>query len=87
MKKTLFTALFAAMLLALPTAGQAHVYDRDDSDYPLRYIAYALYPVGLAVEYAVLRPIHWVVSQPNLDKFFGHDPRREEEAGTYFEWE
>ena len=86
MKKTLLAALFALALLGLPATSQAHVYDRDDSDYPLRYVAYAVHPIGIAVEYALLRPIHWVVSRPNLDIIFGHDPRREAEECTYFEW-
>lgn len=87
MKKTLIATLFALALTALPTVSQAHVYDRENSDYPLRYVAYALYPIGMAVEYGILRPIHWIVSRPNLDILFGHEPNREEEEGTYFEWE
>lgn len=75
------------LLLAVPALSPAHVYDRDDSDYPLRYIAYAVHPIGIAVEYAVFRPIHWLVSKPNCAIIFGHDPRPEEEQGTYFEWE
>jgi hypothetical protein len=87
MKKTVLSILFALALAAIPGTSQAHVYDRNDSDHPLRYIAYVIHPIGMAVEYAVLRPIHWVVSQPNADKIFGHDPNREEEKGTYFTWE
>lgn len=86
MKKTLLAAAFAISLLALPAVSHAHVYDRDDSDYPLRYIAYALHPIGVAAEYGVLRPIHWVVSQPVLSCIFGHTPDPVAEKGTYFEW-
>ena len=87
MRKYLLAVAFALMVLALPSVSQAHVYDRDDSDHPLRYLAYAVHPIGIALEYAVLRPIHWVVSQPNLDIIFGHEPRPEKEKGTYFKWE
>lgn len=86
MKKTLLAAAFAISLLALPSVSQAHVYDSDDSDHPLRYVAYALHPIGVAAEYAVLRPIHWVVSRPKLACIFGHEPDRQKEQGTYFEW-
>lgn len=86
MKKFAFAALFAATLLLAPSTAQAHEYDRDDSDYPLRYVAYVFYPVGMAVEYAVLRPIHWLVSQPHADIAFGHEPR-EPEDHNYMEWE
>ena len=74
------------LLVSFATMAFAHEYDRDDSDYPLRYIAYAAYPFGLAVEYAVLRPIHWAVSQPKWCKIFGHEPRKGEED-SYFEFE
>lgn len=52
----------------------AHEYDKDDSDHPLRYVAYALHPIGVAVEYVVLRPTHEMVSQPVLHDIFGHQP-------------
>lgn len=86
MKIKLFAILFALALLAIPTGSQAHCYDRDDSDYPLRYIAYAVYPLGIAVEYGVLRPIHWVVSRPNLSIVFGHDTSHDDDC-KYFKWE
>ena len=31
-----------------------------------------MHPVGYALEWAIFRPIHWVVAQPNLEKVFGH---------------
>ncbi|MEN6626598.1 MAG: hypothetical protein ABFD69_10255 [Candidatus Sumerlaeia bacterium] len=86
MKKSLFAALFAIGMMAAPSIAQAHVYDRDDSDYPLRYVAYVVHPVGMLAEYAVLRPIHWVVSQPVVAPIVGHYPNRCEEKDTYFEF-
>jgi hypothetical protein len=86
MQKKLFATLAALTLLALPTVARAHEYDRDDSDYPLRYVAYVLHPLGIAAEYLVLRPIHWLVSQPNCDIIFGHDPRKDEDK-NYMRWE
>ena len=84
MKKKVYALMLALALLALPALSQAHSYDRDDSDYPLRYVAYALNPIGIAVEYGVLRPIHWIVSRPVADVIFGHEPR---EGDEYFVWE
>jgi hypothetical protein len=86
MKKKLLGILFALALLLTPAAGRAHEYDRDDSDYPLRYVAYAVHPFGIAAEYAVLRPIHWLVSRPNLCIIFGHECQKNEEQ-DFFEWE
>jgi hypothetical protein len=86
MKKLLIAGAFGLALMAGANTAEAHVYDRDDSDHPLRIVAYALHPFGMAVEYGILRPIHWLVSQPTADKIFGHEPDREKEAGTYFEF-
>jgi hypothetical protein len=87
MKKTLLAAFFGLALLAAPATSQAHNYDRDDSDYPLRYVAYAVHPIGIAVEYTVLRPIHWLVARPVLNVVFGHDSTIDEPDCDYFEWE
>ena len=70
----------------LSSMASAHSYDRDDSDYPLRVVAYVVHPVGIAMEYGVLRPIHWVVSQPNWSIIFGHEPNAKRD-GEYFAWE
>ncbi len=86
MKNWFFAALVAVALAALPGTAQAHVYDRDDSDHPLRVVSYVVHPVGMAVEYAVLRPIHWLVSRPTVAPVFGHRPRPEVEECTYFEY-
>lgn len=86
MKKLLIAGAFALALLVVPTAGSAHQYDRDDSDHPLRYVAYVVHPIGIAIEYALLRPIHYMVSQPNMSIIFGHQPC-EDEDHDYFEWE
>ena len=78
--------LAAIALVALgSTTAHADRYQRGRNDNPLRLIGYALYPVGLAAEYLVMRPIHWVVSQPHLDVVFGHKATLKEE-GAYFEW-
>ena len=73
MKKALYAVLLALALLAVPTRAAAHQYDRDDSDYPLRYVAYVVHPIGIAIEYALLRPIHYLVSQPNASIWFGRN--------------
>ena len=86
MKKLTFALLLVAALMLIPAGGSAHEYDRDDSDYPVRYVGYVLHPVGVAVEYIVLRPIHWLVSKPHFRIIFGHQPV-EEPDHDYFAWE
>jgi hypothetical protein len=87
MKKLLWTALLAAALLTIaPAKAAAHEYDRDDSDYPLRYVAYLVHPLGVAVEYGLLRPIHMLVSSsPAAAKIFGHEAF-EDETHDYMEF-
>ena len=80
MKKIFLAAFVFVALLSLGTPVQAHEYDRDDSDYPLRYVAYALHPIGIALEYGILRPIHMLVSYNETTAIiFGHEPREAED--------
>ena len=50
-------------------------YD-DSQAHPLRLAAYAVHPVGFALEWLVTRPIHAIVSQPDLQRVFGHQSHR-----------
>ena len=69
--------LLVAVVLAVAAPVTAHDYDRGDSDYFLRYVAYALHPVGYGLEFITTRPGHWLVSQPYMRIVFGHEPRHE----------
>jgi hypothetical protein len=86
MKRSFYGLLLALSLMLTPGVAGAHDYDRENSDHPLRYVAYVLHPVGIAAEYLVLRPIHWVVSQPNCDIIFGHDTADDEDK-DFMKWE
>lgn len=75
--------LIAAVLLGIvltcsagPAAAVRDDYD-DMQSYPLRVAAYLIYPVGFTLEWLIFRPFHYVVSQPYLDKVFGHRPHEE----------
>src|SRR5262245_48485374 len=85
MKKTALIALLVLSLISITGVSHADRYRRATGDNPLRLIAYVLNPIGLGIEFAVMRPIHWVVSQPCCDIIFGHEPHMSED-GTYFEW-
>ncbi len=85
MKKKLTIALLAMFVISAAAPTMAHRYRRAQNDHPMRLVAYVLHPVGIAVEYAVMRPIHELVSQPDLDIWFGHESSKVEE-GTYYEW-
>jgi hypothetical protein len=81
--KRLLTGLGLVVVLlgGVPTAYAHDAYDDTQAD-PLRLLAYALHPVGVAVEWLFTRPIHFVVSQPQLEEFFGHEPH-EDPFGSY----
>jgi hypothetical protein len=87
MKRTSLGVLAVCVVLALVALSapvSAHDYERNASDHPFRVIAHLIHPVGIGLEYGLMRPVHWVVSQPNLRIVFGHDPRHElDEHGRY----
>ncbi len=66
-------ALFVALALALSSPAAADEYDSSNAGHPIRLIAYALYPVGVAIDYLLLRPAHWLVSYEPLKTIFGHE--------------
>ena len=66
-------------LSAGPAAAVPDDYD-DTQSYPLRVAAYFVYPVGYALEWAIFRPIHYIVSRPALEPWFGHKPHGEYRA-------
>jgi hypothetical protein len=58
-------------LLAAPAA--ADEYDARRAGHPLRVVAYVVHPIGVALDYLLFRPAHWVGSQPVISTIFGHD--------------
>lgn len=46
----------------------------DADSHPLRIVSYALHPVGYTLEWLISRPIHALVSQPELCPIFGYSP-------------
>jgi hypothetical protein len=61
-------------LVMVPATGRAHDAYDDTQSHPLRLIAYAVHPVGYAIEWLAMRPIHFLVSQPQTERVFGHTP-------------
>jgi len=67
--------VFALALIAIASASPsvADDYDKKSSGHPLRIIAYVLHPVGVAIDFLVLRPAHWLGSREPLKTIFGHE--------------
>ena len=78
--------LVIALLLTMPVGAMAHDAYDDSESHPLRIVAYVVHPIGYAVEWLVMRPIHFVVSQPKLERVFGHVPH-ESPFGEYGAYE
>jgi hypothetical protein len=60
---------------SIEPSGYYDGYD-DSQAHPLRLVAYAVHPVGYALEWLLTRPIHAIVSQPELHRVFGHQSHR-----------
>ena len=67
----------AAFVMATIVAGQtpalADDYDPTDAAHPLRVAAYVLHPIGVILDYLIIRPAHWLVSSEPLKTLFGHE--------------
>lgn len=71
MKRIVATLAIAGFLVLMPGRSPAapDVYDQSQS-HPLRIAAYLVYPFAYAVEWAVFRPFHFLVS--SYPDVFGH---------------
>ena len=86
MTRLLPSLALAAILTGAPLTARAHDAYDDSESHPLRLAAYALNPFGFAIEWLFTRPIHFVVSNPGLDRVFGHVPH-ESPFGGYEAYE
>ena len=82
MKHLLLALTLCATLGWSVSPALAHDAYDDSESHPLRVAAYALHPVGFALEWLVARPLHFLVSQPHLEPVFGHVPH-ENPYGDY----
>ena len=81
MKRSI-AALSLVALLALSGSAWAVPNDEydDSQSYPLRVVAYLVSPIGVALEYVLFRPMHWVVSRNDTtETIFGHTSHGQEE--------
>jgi hypothetical protein len=85
MRLLLILAL-VTVIVGAPSASRAHDAYDDSESHPLRIVAYALHPVGWAIEWIAMRPMHFMVSNPRLEPIFGHVPH-ESPFGAYEPYE
>jgi len=78
MRRAIAAGVLGTMLLFSARAAVALPdYYNDGESNPLRVAAYVIYPVGYALEWLIFRPLHYVVSRPELEPVFGHRPHQE----------
>ena len=56
-----------------PRASPMDSYEPEMAGHPLRIVAYAVHPVGVILDYLVLRPCYWLGSHEPLRTLFGRE--------------
>jgi len=76
--------LLLVAFLALGMTSQAADYRRGTDDNPVLIASYVAHPIGMAAEYLIARPAHWITKQIHLNKLFGTKNTYEDKS---FVWE
>ncbi|MEW6440928.1 MAG: hypothetical protein AB1640_08330 [bacterium] len=72
----LLGCFLCSLWLAAPGASAAEAkFDSQEAGHPLRIAAYVLHPIGVLIEYAVMRPAYHAVQQEPLATIFGAEKR------------
>jgi len=66
------TALLLASLVGAAPTARADDHDPKRAAHPVRIVAYALHPIGVVLDYLIVRPAHWVVEREPFRTLFGH---------------
>jgi hypothetical protein len=72
----------AVILTFTATVGDAEAdrYDPKKAGNPIRISAYLLHPVGVLIDYGLMRPCFWVVQREPFSTIFGYQPTYNEET-------
>ena len=66
-------SLLATVIVAGSAPALADDYESTEAGHPVRIAAYVLHPIGVLLDFLLLRPAHWLVSQEPLKTVFGHE--------------
>ena len=72
--RQILTALALATALMLPGSARAHDAYSDAEANPLKIASYPVAAAGFALEWLFTRPVHFIVSQPSLQRVFNYEP-------------
>jgi len=65
--------LVVVALLGAPSFAAAEEYNPHEAGHPLRIAAYIVHPVGVALDYLIMRPAWWVGSHEPFRTLFGRE--------------
>ena len=66
--------LLLVLMMSVPgRAAVAEDYQPSEAGSPLRILGYVVYPVGVVLDYLILRPAYWVGSHEPFRTIFGRD--------------
>lgn len=71
MKRIALPAAFVLALAATPVAADDHRPER--AGHPLKVVATILHPIGVAIDYLIFRPAHWLANREPVKTLTGHD--------------
>ena len=71
-RRSIAGAVLALALFVLASPAAADEYDPKYAGHPLRILAYIVHPVGVAFDYLLFRPAHWVGMHEPFKTIFGH---------------
>ena len=73
LRKRLLAGTLGLFLLVAPLSAAADKYEKEHAGHPLRIVGYVMHPIGVIIDYVLLRPAHWIVSHEPFKTLFGHD--------------
>ncbi len=71
--------LVAAFAFGVGTPAAADDHDPGRAGHPLRVLAYALHPVGVVLDWLVMRPAHWLGDHEPVQTLVGHTGERSDD--------
>jgi hypothetical protein len=72
--RKMLTALALASVFMIPGSARAHDAYSDAESNPLKIASYPVAAAGFAIEWIFARPVHFIVSQPSLQRVFNYEP-------------
>ena len=69
----------------MPVCAATDPYEPKQAGHPLKIVAYFAFPLGVLVDYALMRPAYFIVQHEPFATIFGYNIMTEDEAEAYVE--